>query len=299
VSGPVFLAGSSRSGKTLLRSILAESDTIAVTRRTDMWPRFVGRYGDLSRRRNLDRCLDAMLQRKQIAALEIDPDRLRREFVRGEHTYARLFDLMNRQVAERARKSRWLDQTARIDEFAGDVIASYPGARVLHLIRDPRDSYVAWRQAHGEGRGMPGRFARTWVDSATRATRNASRFADSYVIVQYETLVTEPEPTIRRVCALIDERFRPAMLELPSSPRYSAQRAQGEPVITDRFVGVHDAALDPRAQHHIAAVAGGCMRTFGYAPFPIRVASRMRLQATVADWPVVAARTIRRRAVRG
>ena len=80
---PSSSAGSSRSGKTLMRWILSSHPRIAVSRRTEMWPRFHGRFGDLANTKNLERCLDAMLERKQIAALAPDVDRLRRDFRHG------------------------------------------------------------------------------------------------------------------------------------------------------------------------------------------------------------------------
>ncbi len=294
MTGPIFLTGSSRSGKTLLRAILAESPRIAVTRRTDMWPRYHERYGDLARRTNFDRCVSAMLQRKQIAALGIDVDALHRDFVVGEATYARLFDLMNRQAAERAGKERWLDQSASIDVFADEVFAAYPGARIVHVIRDPRDACVAFRERNGDRRWAITRFMRSWTGAANGAARNARRFPRAYTVVRYESLVTDTEMTVRHVCDAIEEPFVPSMLTLPNSPRYAVGRPPGEPAISDRFVGVHRARLDPRAARYIVAIAGTHMQAMGYETPAVGNVMPYRLHATLTDWPVTVLRTIRK-----
>jgi hypothetical protein len=294
VTGPIFLAGSCRSGKTLLRAVVAESPNITVTRRTDMWPRYYERYGDLARPANFERCVCAMLQRKQIAALGIDIDALRRDFTSGDATYARLFDLMNRQATERAGKQRWLDQTASIDVFADQVFAAYPDARIVHMIREPRDAYVAVRERNGDRRWAITRFVRAWIDAASGAARNARRFPHAYTIVRYESLVTETEATVRHVCDAIEEPFVPSMLTLPNSPRYTAGRPPGEPAISDRFVGVHLQQLDPRSARYIASVAGTHMKAMGYDTPAAGNALSFRLHATLTDWPVTVLRTIRR-----
>jgi hypothetical protein len=68
-AGPIFIGGTSRSGKTLMRWMLSSHPRIVVTRRTEMWTRFYGRFGDLTEPANLERCLRAMLERRQIADL--------------------------------------------------------------------------------------------------------------------------------------------------------------------------------------------------------------------------------------
>ena len=264
MSGPVFLAGSGRSGKTLLRASLAESGNIGVTRRTNMWPRYYERYGDLARPENFDRCVAAMLRRKQIAALAIDTDALRRDFSDGAATYARLFDLMNRQGIAHTGKGRWLDQTALMYRFAEEVFGAYPDARIVHMVRDPRDAYVAFRERHGDRRWAFGRFVRAWTNAAIRAARNARRYPGAYTVVRYESLVTQTESTIRYVCEVIGEAFVPSMLTLPNSPRYSAGRPADESIFSDRFVGIHLERLDPRAARSIVALARPRMEALGY-----------------------------------
>ena len=79
---PILLGGLSFSGKTPLRIVLASHPNICMTRRTRMWTQYYGRYGDLADKANFERCLGALMQNKHIALLGIDPERIRKEFLK-------------------------------------------------------------------------------------------------------------------------------------------------------------------------------------------------------------------------
>lgn len=287
VEGPIFIGGAGRSGKTLLRWILSSHPRIVVSRRTDMWPRFFGRYGDLSQPANLERCLQALFSRKQIAALRTDEERLRRDFGRGEATYARLFALIHEQFAERSRKPRWGDQTDSVERYAQEIVSAYQGARLIQLVRDPRDRYEAIL-ARGRIRpGGVGLATAEWLASVTLARRNEVRYPGSCHVVRYESLVAEPEDTVRAVCMFIGEVYDPAMLRMEGVGRYDTERAasaDGIPISTDH-VGRHR-LVDQGDLAFIQSVAGREMAAFGYQPSDLRLTPSERLRWVAVGWPV-------------
>ncbi len=100
-SGPVHIGGLDRSGKTTMAAFLTSHPNIAIPPvGSNMWTYFYGRFGDLAERKNLERCLAAMLDYSHVAILEPDPEPIRREFAEGSRTYARLFELFLVQYAE-------------------------------------------------------------------------------------------------------------------------------------------------------------------------------------------------------
>lgn len=286
--GPIFVGGAARSGKTLMRWIL--SSRIAVSRRTDMWPRFAGRFDDLARPDNLERCLRAMLRRKQIVQLEPDLDRLRRELRQGAPTYPRLFALIHEQYAERCGKDRWGDQTGFIERFADVLMAAYPRATVIHMVRDPRDRHEALLRRRSGGAGAVGSLTADWLLSAALAEHNMERYPRSYLVVRYEDLVTRPEETIRDVCAFIGEVFEPAMLGMNGARRYDRERGRagdGSPIST-AYVGRYRNVARPDLAF-IQAVAGTRMRDLGYLPDTITLSPAERVYCALG-WPVNLAR---------
>lgn len=236
-----------------------------------MWPRFYARYGDLDQPDNLERCLQAMLARPQVAALVTDPLRIRAD-LRGSPTYGRLFALVEEQYAARCGKPRWGDQSGRIDRLAEPVITAYPDARILHLIRDPRDRHEAVAARSGPCRPpAAARSAASWLRSARLARRNTAKWPDSYRIVRFETLVSRPEETMREVCAFIGERYEPAMVRLDAARRYDPERgADGCPISTG-YVGRHRGRIGPADLLLIQSVAGRAMADLGFAldPMPL------------------------------
>jgi hypothetical protein len=290
MTGPIYIGGATRSGKTLMRWLLASHPRIAVSRRADMWPRFYARYGSLARPGNLDRCLEAMLARPQVAALVTDPQRIRSDFARGSPTYGRLFALIHDQYAARCRKPRWGDQSGLIERFTEPVMSAYSDARILHLIRDPRDRHEAVAARCGPLRpGSAGRSAASWLRSARLARRNAAHWPDNYRVVRYETLVSRPEETMRAVCAFLGEDYEPAMLRVDATRRYDHERARdgGSPV-SAAYVGRYRGRMSPADLAFIQRVAGRPMDDFGYArdPMPHSLSERARL---AVHWPVALA----------
>ena len=81
---PIYLAGIERSGTSLMYALLASHPNIAMTRRTNLWTYFNNQYGNLNNAENLQRCLSIMSQYKRLRAIQIDTERVRREFYQGE-----------------------------------------------------------------------------------------------------------------------------------------------------------------------------------------------------------------------
>ena len=295
--GPIFVAGSDRSGKTLLRWLLSTLPDVAISRRTEMWPRFYGRFGSLSSSRNLDRCLAAMLERKQICALEPDPDRIRRDFRAGEPTYARLFQTIHEHYAALNGRCRWGDQSGSVERFADAVIGSYAGAKFVHMVRDPRDCHHA-RVERGAGSDRQlGRSTGRWLTSVALAHRNERVHPSSYLVVTYERLVTHSAETLRGICAFLEEEYRPEMLRLDGVHRYDEQRAtaaNGSP-ISAKHVGCFRDSLDPCDQVFIQGLAHRRMRSLGYVPEHVPLDARHRTRGIVDVWPRALAGMVARR----
>lgn len=210
--GPIFIGGLAHSGKTPLRLALLAHPDIILTRRTYMWNRYYDRYGNLSNLSNLERCLGAMLSSRGIQALEPDPGRIRRAFDEGPATYARLFALFHEQYAERLGKRRWGDQLGFVERFADPIFEAYPGAQMIQMIRDPRDRSEEAMMQSRYRKGKVGWSMARWLHSAELTQYNQRRYSDRYKVVRYESLLAQPEETLRDICSFLGERFLPGMV---------------------------------------------------------------------------------------
>jgi hypothetical protein len=211
--GPVFIGGLAFSGKTPLRIALSAHPRLELTRRTAMWTRYHGRFGDLAVDGNLDRCLDAMLADPGIAALQPDRGRIRTIVRTGPATYERLFAAIHQQHAQRRGKQRWGDQMGMIERHAPLVLTAYPNAQMIHMIRDPRTRYGAGGERHRQLPGKLGWETARWRCSADLAVRNLRRFPGRYHVARFEELCVAPEDTLREVCAFLGETYTADMAE--------------------------------------------------------------------------------------
>jgi hypothetical protein len=282
---PVFVAGLDRSGKTTIAAFLTSHPSIAIPpvgSNLEMY--FYRRFGDLSDETNLDRCLSAMLSYKHVRILEPDGEAIRRAFREGPATYERLFALVLAGYADREGKRRWGAQTGLIERHADMLFAAYPGARIIHMIRDPRDRYEASLAAWPNGRGRAGGATARWRYSVGLAERNLVRYPAGYLVVRFEDLVVDPERTIRRVLRFLDEPFDPGIVEMPGAAAHRAKlerHAEPGTLLSPSFIGGFRGRVPARELAFIQAFARRGMRRHGYVPEPTRLGARERARLVV------------------
>jgi hypothetical protein len=267
-----------------------------MVRRTNMWHYFYARYGNLSQRDNFERCLAAMLRYKRLRPLKPDPDRIRREFRQGEPTYGRLFALFHEHQAERVGKPRWGDKSLLTERHVDHILVDFPNAKFIHMVRDPRDRYASVYKRYSVNRGKVGVATGKWLYSARLATRNLRRYPDRYMPVRYEALVSQPEATLREVCAFIDEPYVPAMLTMEGAPDHRDKGGNSsfgrlEPgAISTRSIGRFRQVLSKSDIAFMQRQAGQTMVALGYSLDPIHFSFTEWLHFTVVDWPANLAR---------
>jgi hypothetical protein len=273
--GPVFVAGLERTGTSLMYALLASHPDIAMTRRTNLWPYFHERYGDLTDERNLESCLDVMRRYKRLKVLDIDWDLLRASFVAGDRTYPRLFALLEEQVAERAGKPRWGDKSLHTERFADEIFEAYPNAYILHMMRDPRDRFASVIARWKVRRGGVGAGVAEWGSSASLAARNLARHPGRYRVVRYEDLVRDPQAETAEVCRFIEASFVEEMLDMEGAPEFRRQGSNSSygprraGVIAADSIGKFASVLSADQVRFIEGRVGEEMTGFGYeSTFP-------------------------------
>ncbi len=299
VRGPIYIGGLDRSGKTTMRAFLTSHPNVAIPAvGSNMETYFFGRFGDLADTRNLDRCLDAMLRYKHVAFLKPDGERIRREFGRGPHTYERLFSLFLIDYAERQGKPRWGAQTGLIERYADALFEAFPDARVVHMVRDPRDRYEASLALWPDGRGRAGGATARWRYSLRLAERNLRRYPNGYLIVRFEDQVIRTEETVRAVCDFIGERFDPQMLAMPGAPEHRAKLlggsgdGSGSGLLSGRFIGRFQRRVPRRELAFMQLHAGRLMARYGYATERLGLSPTEWARFAVVDWPNQATRMV-------
>ncbi|MGA7272427.1 MAG: sulfotransferase [Acidimicrobiia bacterium] len=213
MSGPVFVAGADRSGIGLVGDLLDAHPAFAISRRTNFWTFYWGRFGDVAQEANLDRCIEALMRFRRIRDLGIDPERLRSDFLDSQvRSYRRLFELIGRQHAEGRRKRRWGDKSLNSERHADLIMSEFSQAHMVHVIRDPRDRHASVVAHRGGRRGGAAVAAAVWSESVRRARIGQQHYGERYHVIRYEDLVADPLQVLTRLCRLLGEEFDPSML---------------------------------------------------------------------------------------
>jgi hypothetical protein len=262
---PIFIVGAPRSGTTLLRNMLNRHPAIAICRETDFQRlvyarrRAFGNIGDLQNRQRLVR---EYLGTPRVQRLRLNLPELEKTLLREGTSYEGLFAALLRFYAQAHGKRRCGEKTPRHALFTETLCQWYPGARIIHLLRDPRDVVASLLRMPWADRNVVGN-ARLWLRSNLAAGR--SRHRPQYLMVRYEELVTSPEQEVSRVCGFVGEEFCAAMLVSDRDPRGEQPwyRRAEERVTTER-IGKWREQLTSKEAALVEWFVGRHMQTFGY-----------------------------------
>jgi hypothetical protein len=107
----------------------------------------------------------------------------------------------------------WIDHTPENISYTRSLLAVYPQAKFIHIVRDGRavaSSIIPldW------GPNSIIKAARWWIRmTAFGLAAEQSLPSDRIIRLHYETLVQEPEATIRKLCAFLEVDFHAEMLD--------------------------------------------------------------------------------------
>lgn len=268
---PFFVVGNDRSGTTVLRLVLDRSREAAVPPES----MFLLDLAPVRRRGGLD---DPGRAARFVADVWRHP-RVRLWNLPGGpppvpaglgHAAAYRFAVESpfRAYAARDGKQRFGDKTPAYVHAVDELVAVWPDARVVVLVRDARDVALSIRRVPF-GPNNVYAAARWWARGIRAGLEAERRYPGQVLTVRYEDLVADPEAEVRRVCGhvglgynsdmLAIERTEPGKIvesqaawfsSLASGIRSDAGRWRSEMPESDRRL--------------VAAVAGAELAALGY-----------------------------------
>lgn len=106
---------------------------------------------------------------------------------------------------------------------AGFIARALPQARILHMVRDPRETcFSNLRELFSEANPYSydlGELGRFHAEYRSLMAHWHARFPGRILDVDYARLVSEPEEVLKTVCRFCGLDFQPAMLDIPSRKR--------------------------------------------------------------------------------
>lgn len=236
----VFIVGNSRSGTTMLGRILGNHPSIYTFGELHFFEQLV----DINRinEKPVDDVLLTILERLFTTAREgffkeVISGRYRYEAEKVLHTipfenrnFASTYITFLSYETRLHGKSIPCEQTPRYLYYTREILALFPNARVINMVRDPRDVLLSqknkWKRRFLGGKQIPFFEAiRSWINYHpytisklwVAAVKTAERFEcePRFISIRFEDLVAEPVKIVQLLCKFIGVNFDPQMLSIP------------------------------------------------------------------------------------
>jgi hypothetical protein len=229
----IFVVGVSRSGTTLMRTLLERSDRIAIAMENHYLGHLIPGYGARQVFRRLgDPHDDATIRRivefvysgayqRQSRWREISPywrwligsvprDEVERRLLASDRSERGMWLALLRLYADLSGNKKIVgEKTPAHIGYAELVFEWFPSARMVHLIRDPRAIYVSEVRRRRKRPSppyswlmrVPGAFemtmllqvAATWSRAVGRHFQLVAKFPGRYTMIRFEDLVRDPD----------------------------------------------------------------------------------------------------------
>jgi hypothetical protein len=279
-SDPFFIVGNDRSGTTMLRLILDRSAEAAIPPES----MFLADFASVRRRGNLD---DPREAAQFITRVWEHPKVRRWRLPVGpppvpaglghDEAYRFAVESPFREYAKMQGKGRWGDKTPSYLRCIDELVAVWPRARFVVLVRDGRDVALSvLRMPFGPNNVWA---AARWWAQGIRAGQDAERKHRGLVLsVRYEDLVDDPPTHARRVCEHVGISYGDDMLAIERSDPVKIAEDQAawftniQAGINARAVGRWRSELSERDVSVFASVAGRELESLGYELRPARPA---------------------------
>ena len=295
---PVFLVGCDRSGTTLLRQMLMQSPDLHLFHETGFVPALAGRadqYGSFDRPkhrwyflRDIQR-YPATTETTGWTPFALSVETVERA-LRGAAplTYSQACRVLYRTAAAAVGVSRWGDKTPAYVHHLPQLASFFPHAIFVHIIRDGRD--VARSLVDAGWHATVREAAERWQKAVSAAQSAGRSMPDGrYIEVAFESLVTDPEATLKALCHDIDMDFHASMLDFHAAAQNDLPDAHGDlyektrsPVDASRAqawrVGASRAEIAD-----VEEVAGDVLHALGYELTGYSVPPHRRIARSMVD----------------
>jgi hypothetical protein len=258
---PIFVGGAGRSGTTLMRVILDSHPNIACGPELKVIPRICQLWHEFQT------AFSPALREYSLEAGDING------------AFAQLILSLLDKYRQHTGKPRLAEKSPNNVFFFEHLHYLFPESPLIHIIRDGRDVVCSllemdWRNPKTGERleyTQNARKAAEYWAKAVRAgqiARQKASLAARYQEVRYEQLVAQPEATLQKVFAFVEEPWDPAVLRFHEQRRNLAGESSAAQVSTELYqsaVGRWQRDLKPEDKQAVKDAAGDLLLVLGYA----------------------------------
>lgn len=227
---PIFVVGVQRSGTTLLAAMLGAHSRLSCGPETHFFRRLAKtETAPLCRPETWpDRAVDfvASIRHSAFPGCEartllekygVDEGQVR-EYLEGrEPNIGNILGSVTESFMRRNGKERWIEKTPDHIENLEAIRRSFPDSPIIRIVRDPRDVALSLMKVPwGTTSLLEGLLF--WLEREDVGEAFLRTDPRSYLL-RFEDLVSQPEETMRRLCAFLGEPYEAGMLDTSTAGR--------------------------------------------------------------------------------
>ena len=280
---PIFVVGAPRSGTTLLQYMLRSHPRISLpTGESHFIVPLCDKaleFGDLSQIGNVRRLLQEMYRRSpefldtDLHGIRFDIESLAAQLWKeGRRTPPAIIAGLFEKNAHGEGKVRWGDKTPYYVLHLPKLIAWFPGAQFIHLIRDGRDCSLSLINRRYDfnvyNAYQAARYWKHYVEVGRRHGRILG--PDSYVEVRYEDLLADPSGTMTRICTFLGEQYSDSLVNFNKANQAGKTPLLQKPVQPDN-AGKWRNQMSRASVRTFESVAAATLEELGY---PVEIGAK-------------------------
>jgi hypothetical protein len=191
---------------------------------------------------------------------------------------------------------RWVEKTPANERFLPRLMAEFPDAKLLHVVRHPFAVYASHlRTAQNAGRRLSGRsrilhqLRLSYREAANRSVRPTS---DSYLLLRYEDLLEDTAGSVHRMASFLGIQALPILMQpttngipTPSNSSFSGDEVAGR--LNRRPPGDAFGVLARHDRERLSAIVADTAGMLGYPLAPLPALRRKLFRILMhAEWTV-------------
>ena len=275
---PIFIMGCERSGTTMLRLMLHNHPNIALPPQTKFMKKIYKRrilFGNLGKEKNRQKLITWLFKHDGIKStrlvdMVLDRDAIKYHILNANPALGSILSVLFKLYSEKFHKSRWGDKRPYYIKYVDQLLALFPDAQIIHLIRDGRDCMASLKQMPWWQKSSLYTILH-WREAIRQGSRARRKLNTSqYFELRYEDLVTDPEQWLKKVCHFLEEDYTPEMLMFQDLAKIAVPECKiGWHAATRKQINTHSIRkwktdLATWEQTIFNRVAANELRLFGY-----------------------------------
>ena len=238
---PVFIVGNSRSGTTLMGSILGLNSEVftfeelhffgTLWSQSDRYTKLTSNQAEALTAKLLAIQDEDVISHKDPKLFAEEAKAIVKNIEPQSYTATDILQAFLTYSAEKNGKSIPCEQTPRNVLYIAELLELFPHCHIINMVRDPRDVLLSqkykWKIRFLGASNIPYREAiRAWTNYHAItisklwnvAVNSAAKYdSDRLITIRFEDLITQPEKIIRQVCKFAELEFAPEMLQVSQS----------------------------------------------------------------------------------